>query len=53
MAIDGNAYDRHTLKPQLKLFKELADGKIRKAVLKTDYKINTYFGSGKNPTLTI
>jgi IS5 family transposase len=39
MAIEGNAYDGHTLKPQLDQVKELTGGKIRKAIVDRDYKV--------------
>ena len=32
MAVEGNAYDEHTLKPQLKQQKKLPGGKIKKAI---------------------
>jgi transposase, IS5 family len=37
MAIDGNAYDGHTLEPQLELVKELTAGKIKKAIVDKGY----------------
>lgn len=33
LAVDGNAYDEHTLKPQLNQIKELAEGKIKKGIV--------------------
>jgi IS5 family transposase len=33
MAIDGNAYDGYTLKPQLEQVKELTGGRIKKAII--------------------
>ena len=39
MAVKGNAYDGHTLKPQLDQVKELTGGKIRKAIVDRGYKI--------------
>ena len=39
MAIEGNAYDGHTLKPQLEQVKELTGGKIRKAIVDKGYQI--------------
>src|ERR1035437_6964952 len=39
MAIDGNAYDGHTLEPQLEQVKELTGGKIKKAIVDKGYKI--------------
>jgi len=39
MAIDGNAYDGHTLKPQLEQVKELTGGKIKKAIVHKGYKV--------------
>ena len=39
MAIDGNAYDGHTLKPQLEQVKELTGGKIKKAIVDKGYKV--------------
>jgi IS5 family transposase len=38
MAIDGNVFDGHTLKPQLEQVKEFTDGKIRKAIVDRGYK---------------
>lgn len=39
MAIDGNAYDGHTLQPQLEQVKELTGGKIKKAIVDRGYKV--------------
>src|SRR5664280_656148 len=39
MAVEGNAYDGHTLKPQLEQVKELTGGKIRKAIVDRGYKV--------------
>jgi IS5 family transposase len=39
MAIDGNAYDGHTLQPQLEQIKELTGGKIKKAIVDRGYKV--------------
>ena len=39
MAIEGNAYDGHTLKPQLEQVKELTGGKIKKAIVDKGYKV--------------
>jgi len=39
MAIDGNAYDGHTLEPQLEQVKELTGGKIKKAIVDKGYKV--------------
>ena len=39
MAVEGNAYDGHTLKPQLEQVKELTGGKIKKAIVDRGYKI--------------
>ena len=38
MAIDGNVFDGHTLKPQLEQVKEFTDGKIKKAIVDRGYK---------------
>lgn len=38
-AVDGNAYDGHTLKPQLEQVKELTGGKIKKAIVDRGYKV--------------
>jgi IS5 family transposase len=45
MAIDGNAYDGHTLKPQLLQVRELTGGKIKKAIVDRGYKIKGKIGS--------
>jgi IS5 family transposase len=39
MAIEGNAYDGHTLKPQLDQVTELTGGKIKKAIVDKGYKV--------------
>jgi IS5 family transposase len=39
IAVEGNAYDGHTLKPQLEQVKELTGGKIKKAIVDRGYKI--------------
>jgi transposase, IS5 family len=39
MAVDGNAYDGHTLQPQLEQVKELTGGKIKKAIVDRGYKV--------------
>ena len=39
MAIEGNAYDGHTLKPQLEQVKELTGGRIKKAIVDKGYQI--------------
>lgn len=38
MAIEGNIFNGHTLKPQLKQVKELTGGKIKKAIVDHGYK---------------
>jgi len=45
MAIDGNAYDGHTLKPQLLQVRELTGGIIKKAIVDRGYKIKGKIGS--------
>ena len=45
MAIDGNAYDGHTLKPQLLQVRELTGGKIKKAIVDRGYRIKGSIGS--------
>ena len=45
MAIEGNAYDGHTLKPQLKQVRELTGGRIRKAIVDRGYRIKGKIGS--------
>jgi transposase, IS5 family len=45
MAIDGNAYDGHTLKPQLLQVRELTGGNIKKAIVDRGYKIKEKIGS--------
>jgi hypothetical protein len=45
MAIEGNAYDGHTLKPQLLQVRELTGGKIKKAIVDRGYKIKEKIGS--------
>jgi IS5 family transposase len=39
MAIEGNAYDGHTLKPQLDQVKELTGGRIRIAIVDKGYQV--------------
>ena len=39
MAVEGNAYDGHTLEPQLEQVKELTGGKIKKAIVDRGYKV--------------
>lgn len=39
MAVEGNAYDGHTLKSQLEQVKELTRGKIKKAIVDRGYKV--------------
>ncbi|MGD0342114.1 MAG: IS5 family transposase [Bacteroidales bacterium] len=39
MAFEGNAYDGHTLKPQLEQIKYLTGGKIKKTIVDRGYKI--------------
>ena len=39
MAVEGNAYDGHTLEPQLDQVKELTGGKIKKAIVDRGYKV--------------
>ncbi len=39
MAVEGNAYDGHTLKPQLDQVKEFTGGKIKKAIVDRGYKV--------------
>ena len=38
MAIEGNAYDGHTLEPQLNQVKEYTQGKIKKAIVDRGYR---------------
>jgi len=38
MAIEGNAFDGHTLKPQLQQVRELTGGKTRKAIVDRGYR---------------
>jgi IS5 family transposase len=45
MAIDGNTYDGHTLKPQLLQVRELTGGKIKKAIVDRGYRIKGKIGS--------
>ena len=45
MAIDGNAYDGHTLKPQLMQVRELTGGKVKKAIVDRGYRIKGKIGS--------
>lgn len=44
MAIEGNAYDGHTLEPQLDQVKELTGGKIKKAIVDRGYRGNDKIG---------
>jgi len=39
MAVEGNAYDGHTLQPQLEQVAELTGGKIKKAIVDKGYKV--------------
>jgi transposase, IS5 family len=39
MAVEGNAYDGHTLKPQIDQVKDLTGGKIKKAIVDRGYKV--------------
>ena len=39
MAVEGNAYDGHTIKPLLEQIKELTGGKIKKAIVDKGYKV--------------
>jgi IS5 family transposase len=39
MAVAGNAYDGHTLEPQLEQVKELTGGKIKKAIVDRGYRV--------------
>jgi IS5 family transposase len=39
MAVEGNAYDGHTLKPQLDQIMELTGSKIKKAIVDRGYKV--------------
>ena len=39
IAVKGNAYDGHTLKPQLEQVQELTGGKIKKAIVDRGYKV--------------
>jgi IS5 family transposase len=39
MAVEGNSYDGHTLKPLLEQIKELIGGKIKKAIVDKGYKV--------------
>jgi len=45
MAVEGNVYDGHTLKPQLEQVKELTGGRIKKAIVDRGYKIKGSIGS--------
>jgi transposase, IS5 family len=38
MAIEDNAFDGHTLKPQLEQVRELTGGKTRKAIVNRGYR---------------
>jgi transposase, IS5 family len=44
MAIEGNAFDGHTLKPQLEQVREFTKGKIKKAIVDRGYKGQTKIG---------
>jgi len=39
IVVEGNAYDGHTLKPQLEQIMELTGGKIKKAIVDRGYKV--------------
>lgn len=39
MTVEGNAYDGHTLQPQLDQVRVLAGDKIRKAIVDRGYKV--------------
>lgn len=39
MAVEGNAYDGHTLQPQLEQVAELTGGRVRKAIVDKGYKV--------------
>jgi len=39
MAVEGNAYDGHTLEPQLDQVEELTGGKVKKAIVDRGYKV--------------
>jgi IS5 family transposase len=39
MAVEGNAYDGHTLEPQMDQVRDLTGGKIRKAIVDRGYKV--------------
>jgi transposase, IS5 family len=45
MAIEGNAFDGHTLAPQLEQVREFTDGKIKKAIVDRGYKGQVKIGS--------
>jgi transposase, IS5 family len=45
MAIDGNAYDGHNLKPQLLQVRELTGGRIKKVIVGRGYRIKENIGS--------
>ena len=45
MAIEGNVYDGHTLKPQLLQVRELTSGIIKKAIVDRGYRIKGKIGS--------
>ena len=45
MAIEGNVYDGHTLKPQLLQVRELTRGIIKKAIVDRGYRIKGKIGS--------
>jgi IS5 family transposase len=39
MAVDGNIYDGHTLKPQLDQVKEFTGGRVKKAIVDRGYRV--------------
>jgi IS5 family transposase len=45
MAVEGNIYDGHTLKPQLEQVKDLTGGNIKKAIVDRGYRIKGNIGS--------
>ncbi len=45
MAIEGNFYDGHTIKPQLLQVRELTGGIIKKAIVDRGYRIKGNIGS--------
>jgi IS5 family transposase len=44
MAIEGNAFDGHTLAPQLAQVRQFTNGKIKKAIVDRGYKGQTHIG---------